>query len=212
MQASEKGSRETHEVRRTIGVRVGGRSARVVKAVLDATLAELARVGYAALRMDDVASAADVNKTTVYRRWPTKAALVAAAIDAVSGRRDPLPDTGDLRADLALEVRRTVRFVQTAEGRAILRLVTTERSDPEVDALARELREKVAQRRSELVTRAQSRGELPASADARLVLDAIFAPVLSRVVRFDEDVDNRTIARIVDLVVTGAEHGGGRVT
>ena len=52
--------------------RVGGRSERVVRDVLDASAKELARVGYAALRMDDVAAAAGVNKTTVYRRWPTK--------------------------------------------------------------------------------------------------------------------------------------------
>ncbi len=43
--------------RRTEGVRVKGRAARVVSDVLIATAEELSRVGYAALRVEDVARA-----------------------------------------------------------------------------------------------------------------------------------------------------------
>ena len=64
-------------------VRSGGRSARIVADVLRATAEELARVGYAALRMEEVARVAGVNKTTVYRRWPTKEDLVSAALLAL---------------------------------------------------------------------------------------------------------------------------------
>src|ERR1700735_2678167 len=60
--------------------RVGGRSERVVEDVLAPAAKELARRGYASFRIEDVASAAGVNKTTVYRRWPTKADLVCAGI------------------------------------------------------------------------------------------------------------------------------------
>ena len=86
--------------RRTVGARTGGRSERVVRDVLRATIDELARSGYAALRVDDVAARAGVNKTTVYRRWPTKTDLVAAAIRASAGQHEPVPDTGSARRDL----------------------------------------------------------------------------------------------------------------
>ena len=56
-----------------------GRGAPVVHAVLEATLDELGLVGYGALSVEQVATRAGVNKTTVYRRWPTKAALVERA-------------------------------------------------------------------------------------------------------------------------------------
>src|SRR5262249_40598485 len=79
--------------------RIGGRSERVVRAVLAATTAELGRVGYAALRMEDVATTAGVNKTTVYRRWPTKADLVGAAMRGLGAPAQPAPDTGSLRGD-----------------------------------------------------------------------------------------------------------------
>src|SRR5437763_1966550 len=66
--------------RRTLGI-LGGRSELVVRRVLDAALVELARSGYAGFRMDAVASSAAVNKTTIYRRWPSREALVAAVAD-----------------------------------------------------------------------------------------------------------------------------------
>src|SRR5687768_18582581 len=55
--------------RRTQGI-LGGRSEQVVNRVLDASVAELARSGYAAFRMESVADEAKVNKTSIYRRWP----------------------------------------------------------------------------------------------------------------------------------------------
>ena len=67
--------------------RAGGRSARVVSTVLRTTLEVLGEHGYAGLRIEDVAAQAGVNKTTIYRRWPTRADLVIAALTALSPRR-----------------------------------------------------------------------------------------------------------------------------
>src|SRR5262244_3814918 len=87
--------------RRTQGV-LGGRSEHVVRRVLDAAIVELARSGYAGFRMDEVVAMAEVNKTTIYRRWPSRAALVTALVDRMSKplRESPLPDTGQLERDL----------------------------------------------------------------------------------------------------------------
>ena len=52
--------------------RVGGRSARIVARVLETTLEVLGHEGFGRLRIEDVASRAGVNKTTIYRRWPTR--------------------------------------------------------------------------------------------------------------------------------------------
>src|SRR6185295_9319184 len=94
---------ETQARKRRTGehaARVGGRSERVVRDVLDASAKELARVGYAALRMDDVAAAAGVNKTTVYRRWPTKSDLVRATFESLAQGPIATPAMGSIREDL----------------------------------------------------------------------------------------------------------------
>jgi len=49
--------------------------------ILRATRELLDEDGYAAFTVDVVAERTGIAKTTIYRRWPTKGALVAAAID-----------------------------------------------------------------------------------------------------------------------------------
>ena len=196
--------------RRTLGARTGGRSERVVRDVVRAAVVELARSGYVALRVEDVAERAGVNKTTVYRRWPTKGDLVAAAVRVVAGHHEPLPDTGSVRADLIEMLCRALAFVRTAEGRLITRLIVSEGEDPDVDRLGRTLRDGIMAQRSKLIVRAQERGEIPRELDARLIIDAIFAPALARAQRRGEEVDPASAIAFVDLVLTGVQHGAGR--
>jgi len=191
-------------------VRTGGRSERVVASVLEAARAELASVGYVALRLEDVAARAGVAKTTIYRRWATKAELVHAALHEAGHYDDPLPDTGSLRKDMLVMLEHAMDLVSTPEGRAVARMVTIEGSNPEVDALCRSLKEESRRHRAGLVVRAQERGLIPDGVDAPLVTDSVFTLVLSRLVRFGERVDRPTCERLVDLVVTGAENGGGQ--
>lgn len=85
-----------------------------------AAVAKLAESGYGAFRMDVVSVSASVNKTTIYRRWASKALLVAASVEWM--RRFvhdvPLPDTGSLERDLVEAFRRRERFNECVEGRA----------------------------------------------------------------------------------------------
>ncbi|UQX12799.1 TetR/AcrR family transcriptional regulator [Candidatus Mycobacterium methanotrophicum] len=71
-------------------------------AILDAALAGVAERGYDRLSMDDVASRAGVGKAAIYRRWPSKAVVVADAIALWRRRLGPVepPNTGSLRGDI----------------------------------------------------------------------------------------------------------------
>ena len=71
-------------------------------AILDATLAGVAEQGYDRLSMDDIASRAGVGKAAIYRRWPSKAVVVADAIAHWRRRQGPVepPNTGSLRGDI----------------------------------------------------------------------------------------------------------------
>ena len=76
------------------------RDGAVDRRVLSAAWELLDAGGYAALNIDEVAERAGVAKTTVYRRWPTKDHLAIAAGAQLLGEV-PIPDSGDLRRDLA---------------------------------------------------------------------------------------------------------------
>lgn len=204
--------RDPRSVRRTIGARTGGRSHRVVSTVMRVAAEELARLGYSGLRVEHVAERAGVNKTTVYRRWPTKAELVLAAMRSFFGQGQPVPDTGSVRADLVEMARRAILVATTAEGRALVRLLAVESADAEVDALRRVLRAEMLEQRATVVERAQRRGELRDGVDARVLVDAIFVPILTRVGRYHEEVDVSTAEAFVDLALAGAQGGAGRAT
>ena len=64
----------------------------------------LAEVGYASLTVDAVAERVGVAKTTVYRRWPTKRELIAAALTALASAPRDLPS---LYEEVAAMVRGT---------------------------------------------------------------------------------------------------------
>ena len=194
--------------RRTEGVRTRGRSARVVSEVLRTALEELGRVGYAALRVEDVASRSGVNKTTIYRRWPTKAELVAAALRQWAEEPE-VPDTGSLRTDLLLMAERSVAMTASPLGQGLVRTIQAERTSPEVEALTRMLRNENRKRRVAMVERAIERGELPAGTNAMLVVEVVFATIYSRVITYRESADEVFLRSVIDLVLEGARRGSG---
>ncbi|GAA4640007.1 TetR/AcrR family transcriptional regulator [Actinoallomurus vinaceus] len=76
------------------------RSERADKAIVDATLDLLAEEGgVAGVSIEAVAARAGVGKTTIYRRWPNKEALI---IDALAALKEPLiePRGESVREDL----------------------------------------------------------------------------------------------------------------
>lgn len=194
-----------HPVKRpaTHGRRVGGRSGRVVADVLLAAMAELARRGYAGFRMEDVANAAGVNKTTVYRRWPTKADLVCAAIREMVVHSHDGPDTGSVEGDLLEFLRRIVAWKQTTAAASILRMLVLEGAEPEVEQIARTIRAEALAPWLTVVARGKARGEIPPQADARLLVEMVVTPVMMRLHRLKEPVDETTRASIVRIVLAG---------
>lgn len=149
--------------------------------MLAAAIAELAASGYAGFRMDAVARRAAVNKTTIYRRWPTRAALVAAVVDRMRTplRDSPLPDTGRLESDLLAAFTRRYTVGRRVEGRAWARLVD-ERRTAEVAAIVGSVLDERTEEWRSMITRAVGRRELPRGTDPRLVLDLVRAIADSR--------------------------------
>ncbi|MFC4003356.1 TetR/AcrR family transcriptional regulator [Prauserella oleivorans] len=162
------------------------RSERSRQAILGATRALIAEVGYAKLSIEAIASRAGVGKQTIYRWWPSKGAVVFDAILALSeqspGEPVALPDTGDLEADLKQVVRATVAEFSDPAFDAPIRALTTELvHDAELAALyEKRVAAPVDEAKKERLRSAQRAGQLRADADLDLVLDLLYAPVFRR--------------------------------
>jgi AcrR family transcriptional regulator len=132
-------------------------------ALLDAAWQELQAGGYAGLTFDGVAARAGTSKPVLYRRWPTKADLVVAAMQhaGLFARRE-LPDTGSLRMDVITSLRNfnEVRadFI-TAIGLYLANIASDTGLSP-VDLRDRLLGDR-ASSGTVLLERAVRRGEIP---------------------------------------------------
>lgn len=173
----------------------------MVREVLRVTLEQLAEVGFERLSVPDVAAAAGVNKTSVYRRWATKGALVREALESALGEPGDFVETGDLRADLLAWGRSSFRFATSPVGQAVFRALLAADA-PEMRPLARELREATRGPRA-LLERAQCRGELRPGADVELALSAIAGALLQRLVIERAEADEALLTGVVDLVLDG---------
>ncbi|MBB5977044.1 TetR/AcrR family transcriptional regulator [Kribbella solani] len=116
--------------------------------------------GFDGMTVDDVAEAAGVGKATIYRRWASKELLANDALADLFDLEIPDPDTGSIAGDLLQVYRVALAFVNTDQGRAMIRLAVSEANRDERSArIYRTLLEhRIAQTRDTL-ERARARGE-----------------------------------------------------
>ncbi len=173
--------------------------------ILEAALEGLAERGYDLLTMDEIAARAHAGKGTLYRRWPSKAALVADAVLAWREQLGPvtIPDTGSLRGDIEASLEALPEFGATEQRQVavLFGLITAARRDPELGALLSSLilqrpREAVAQ----MLERAVTRGEIPHGRDVSLISDLVIAMSSMRFL-LGETPDRDFVRRVFDELV-----------
>lgn len=181
-------------------------SSRVLReqVILRATIEELARSDYGGLTFERVAARANVNKTTVYRRWETKADLVRAALTSVAQSLRIGETTGTLRGDL-MRIGRTIRgFMESFEGQCLMRVRLLEHPEPELASMAKELHARSHGDIASLGAAAVQRGELAADGDMSLLVEMLSGALQSRLMMRNESADDVVIARLVDVLLNGA--------
>ncbi|MEV3965672.1 TetR/AcrR family transcriptional regulator [Nocardia sp. NPDC050193] len=177
------------------------RGAVLEQAIIDAATTELAEVGYTGFTMDAVAARAGTNKTTIYRRWPSRAALAIAACRPAVVYED-LPDTGELRADALALLRRVTDRIASPQGQILQILAADMQSEPD---LFREVRDQlldisVTQWLTVLgraVARGQARPEALSPRIATLAVDLVRNEYL---VRGAAAISDRTLTEITDTI------------
>lgn len=185
------------------GVRTGGRSARVVDQVLTTTVKLLGEIGYGALRIDEVAARSGVNKTTIYRRWPTKSQLTGAALRHYHVHA-PAPDTGDLERDITDMFVESLCRVDLDLTRGLMRMTLLEGHDPELEAIRAELKERIIATRKGRLDLAVARGELPPATDVVLMVNLLSSTIYTRLIANIEPPSAALISDIVRIVIAGA--------
>jgi AcrR family transcriptional regulator len=164
--------------RRTTGVQRGPRSQQVVEQVRAATMAELARVGFPGLTIEGVAKAANVNRTTIYRRWPSKGALLLAVLEPGLERfdHDHDPDTGSLGGDLLALMLLMGETAAMPEGQAVYRAVGS--TSDELKELGDTVNDRVLGAFRRAFDRARARGDVEPTDDTEMIAHLAFFGVV----------------------------------
>jgi AcrR family transcriptional regulator len=180
-------------------------------AILDAALAGVAELGYDKLSMDDIAARASVGKAAIYRRWPSKAVVVADAIAHWRRRLGPVepPNSGSLRGDIEALVAAVpdLNDAQLSTIHVIVGVATAAMHNP---VLAAALDDLVLSTPRHVVRavldHAVARGEIPADRDLSLIPDVALGLNVLRVMT-GRPIDRVYVRRVLEDVIlplTGA--------
>jgi AcrR family transcriptional regulator len=179
------------------------RDARVDGAVMEAARSLLAEKGFAGTTVEAIATRAGVGKATIYRRWPTREALLLAVTTA-DLPDIPTPDTGDLRQDLRFIFTTLAEQIRVAGPASYLGdLIGESTRNP---AMRKDFQAMIQQRRSlcaDVVAQARKRGEVRKSVDPDLVLDLISGSIFYRKLFSDEEADATYVEQSIDAVLDG---------
>ena len=162
-------------------VRPGGRTARTRAAVMQAVVGELIDNGYAGTTVEQVAARAGIAKTTIYRRWGGVDGLLADLMAEHAAQEIPVPDEGNLDAELRALARGVITSLRDPAIRAAFAsMIAAAVQNPSArEVLSRFLAVRTA-KMTVIIGRAALRGELPPGTDAAAVIRTVTALIYYR--------------------------------
>jgi AcrR family transcriptional regulator len=169
--------------------------------VLAATNELLSEAGFGGVSVDAVSKRSGVAKTTIYRHWPSRTALLLEACSRL-GSRPETPDTGGLRGDLTALAMYLAHQLRSARWATVLpSVIDAAERDPDIARLQSRLHTGFLAPFRSVVERAQERGDLPRSQDPSEVIAAIVGPLFFRRWFSREALDEEFVSRVVERVV-----------
>ncbi|WP_168120830.1 TetR/AcrR family transcriptional regulator [Paenibacillus sp. HB172176] len=172
-------------------------------AILTAAWEELRETGYSKLTMEAIAARAKTNKTSVYRRWPSKAKLVIATMmKHVPKPSLDAPDTGSLREDILALLERLIKPMQLIGAETIHGLMVDLHGDELHAKLTLPPREKdpLAAAMTNVLENAEQRGEVELDQLSERVITLPIDLVRFEVLTTHTPLTDEAIIEIVDNI------------
>jgi AcrR family transcriptional regulator len=185
------------------------RSSRAQAAILEATRELIGEIGWDKMSIEGIAAAAGVGKQTIYRWWPSKAALVLDMWSPEVQQQLRFPNTGDLAADLKAQIKSVIDLSNDPTfGPSFRALVAESQHDT---ALSNQLLERIFRPRieaaKERLRAAQQDGQLAPDIDLDLAIDLFYGGFYHRYLLRVAPLTHEHADAVVDAVLAGI---GGR--
>ncbi|MGI4879982.1 MAG: TetR/AcrR family transcriptional regulator [Janthinobacterium lividum] len=169
--------------------------------VLAETYRQLVQSGISGVSIDEVSRVSGVSKTTIYRHWPSRSALL---IDACSrlGSAPDVPDTGSLRSDVRALLARLSDQLQTGNWSSVYpSIIDAAERDPEINAMQAALHNAFMAPFVAVIERAKARGELRSDRVTTDFIATVVGPLFFRRWFSKEETDERFINTIIESAV-----------
>jgi len=171
-------------------------------AILTAAAEILREGGLSAFSIEAVARRAKAGKPTIYRWWPSKAALLLDVYHRQKGETF-YPDTGNARGDLIAFLETLLGFWQRSGGEVFRSIIAEAQSDPAALEALRDYAVTRCRASGVILERGVARGDIRAGLDIPLVMELFSSFCWQRLLTGRLDPSRDQIAHIVDAVLTG---------
>ncbi|MGA0601400.1 TetR/AcrR family transcriptional regulator [Caulobacter sp. KR2-114] len=173
-------------------------------AVLAETYRQLTQSGVGGLSIDEVSRRSGVSKTTIYRHWPSRTALLIDACSRLSDAGEA-PDTGTLRGDVhALASHLGAQLGAAAWTSVYPSIIDAAERDPEIAAMQSALHRGLMSPFDAVAARAVARGDMPAGKSPADLAACIVGPLFYRRWYSKEPIDERFVDMLVGSAVSPA--------
>ena len=169
--------------------------------ILEQVIALLGSHGYAGLTLDALAARSGVAKTTILRRWPSKAAVAAAGVERLALQSVDVPDSGALKVDLLALLHGAVEAFVRGRGQFVARLIREAGHHPEITDLLYTVIHTRRQAYRRVLALAIARGELAPSVDQDLLIDLLIGPIWTRMLITRDPITREYVDSIVEAVL-----------
>jgi AcrR family transcriptional regulator len=172
--------------------------------VLTTTLDLLTETGLGELTIDDISRRSGVAKTTIYRHWANRSALVIDACSRMTDGQEAPPDTGSLEGDLRAILADIADLLGTARWSSILpSIVDAAEHDPEFAGIHSRIQHGHAAPLRAALDRAAIRGQIPPAADRNAIAAALLGPLFYRRWFSREQIDAEFVEMIIRSAIAG---------
>ena len=171
------------------------------ESIHDATIDELAEVGYGAMSIESIARRAGVGKATVYRHWRGKLELVASVLETL--KEDVVvPTEGTVRERIAgFLAALAVHLAESDLARCLPALISAAHYDDAVRDFQRDFSRERRGILVDLLTEGINSGELDADLDAELAAEVLAGPLFYRRLLSHEPFPPERVDHVVALVL-----------
>ena len=189
-----------------LGHGAGGRprSERAKQASLDAACDLFEEGGYPAATIEAISARSGVAKSTIYRWWPNRAALVVDLLLQISEEVAPPPSGPDPLRALRTEMGLVAEAGDALPGKMLLSLLGEAQRDPEVrTALQRGLFQPRRRATAEVIRQAQKQGSIRSAVPPLFAVDLFFGPLFYRMFIRQEPASKDFLDQVFELVLAG---------